>query len=401
MAAKMRIHEGVIRPGLVEELGSFRAPPGGRVTSYYLNLNRARDGGGEDRSNGRDDEGKSGDDDRVARRNLKDTLARERKRIEQRELPHEARRSLLQDWELVEELAMAATGDRYTLALACFVASGADYSRALRLAWPVRDRAFFEDRFVLWPLQQVLDQSDRYAICLTDRDEARLFLYYLGQIEEVKDIIDEVPERVRFPDPYHELEYTRKITERAHHHFHHVAEQALRLLRREPFEHLIIGGLWTTSLDFESRLHRYLRDRIVARWDVDVHKPIAEIRELARGEEQRYVENEAREVWKAIRDQLPHHGALGPRDTLAALWQRRVQWLLEEPGVSQPGFRCSACGRLNLTSDPCVECGGKMIEVPDLYEEAVHDAADQSAHVRYWKDPALNEADSMAAYKRF
>ena len=23
----------------------------------------------------------------------------------------------------------------------------------------------------------------------------------------------------------------------------------------------------------ESRLHRYLRDRIVARWDIDVHKP--------------------------------------------------------------------------------------------------------------------------------
>ena len=57
--------------------------------------------------------------------------------------------------------------------------------------------------------------------------------------------------------------------------------------------------------------------------------------------------------------------------------------------MSRPGFRCSACGRLNLTADPCVECGGKMVEVPDLYEEAVHDAIEQSAHVRYWKDPAL------------
>ena len=112
------------------------------------------------------------------------------------------------------------------------------------LAWPVRERAFFEDRFVLWPLQQLLDQSDRYAICLADKDEARLFLYYFGQIEEVKDIVDEIPGRVRFPDPCHELEYMRKIIEHTHHHFDHVAELALRLLRREPFEHLIIGGLW-------------------------------------------------------------------------------------------------------------------------------------------------------------
>jgi hypothetical protein len=400
MAAKMNVHEGVIRPSLVDELEQFRAQDG-RVSSYYLNLNRTRDGAGEDRSKGGNDKGTNEDDGQAARRELKDTLDRERKRIEQLDVPHVARQALLRDWELVAERAMAATGDRYTAALACLVASGSGYSRALRLAWPVRERAFFEDRFILWPLQQILDQSDRYAICMADKDEARLFLYYFGQIEEVKDIVDEIPGRVRFPDPYHELEYMRKIIEHTHHHFDHVAELALRLLRREPFEHLIIGGLGEKLPDFESRLHRYLRDRIVARWDINVHKPTAEIRERARQEEQRFLDDQARQTWKAIRDQLPYHGALGPRDTLAALWQRRVQWLLEEPDISRPGFRCSACGRLNLTADPCVECGGRMVEVPDLYEETVHDAIDQSAHVRYWDDPALKQANSMAAYRRY
>ena len=163
------------------------------MSSYYLNLNRTRDGAGEDRSKGGNDKGTSEDDGQAARRELKDTLARERKRIEQLDVPHKARQALLRDRELVAELAMAATGDRYTAALACFVASGSGYSRALRLAWPVRERAFFEDRFVLWPLHQILDQSDRYAICLADKDKARLFLYYFGQIEEVKDIVDEIP----------------------------------------------------------------------------------------------------------------------------------------------------------------------------------------------------------------
>ena len=152
----------------------------------------------------------------------------------------------------------------------------------------------------------------------------------------------------------------RKIIEHTHHHFDHVAELALQAAAgAEPFEHLIIGGLWEKLPEFESRLHRYLRDRIVARWDINVHRPTAEIMERARQEEQRFLDDQARQTWKAIRDQLPYHGALGPRDTLAALWQRRVQWLLEEPDISRPGFRCSACGRLNLTADPCVECGGR------------------------------------------
>ena len=40
MAAKMGVHEGVIRPSLVQELEKYRAPDG-RVSSYYLNLSHA------------------------------------------------------------------------------------------------------------------------------------------------------------------------------------------------------------------------------------------------------------------------------------------------------------------------------------------------------------------------
>ena len=43
MAAKMGVHEGVIRPSLVQELEQFRAPDG-RVSSYYLNLAGRREG---------------------------------------------------------------------------------------------------------------------------------------------------------------------------------------------------------------------------------------------------------------------------------------------------------------------------------------------------------------------
>jgi Bacterial archaeo-eukaryotic release factor family 10 len=101
----------------------------------------------------------------------------------------------------------------------------------------VRDRVFFEDRFVLWPLQQVLDQSDRYGVVLCDKDEARLFLFYLEAIEEVLDVVDEIAGRIRFPDPYRELEYMRKNIEYIKHYFDNVAERALRLLQKEPFEH--------------------------------------------------------------------------------------------------------------------------------------------------------------------
>jgi peptide subunit release factor 1 (eRF1) len=281
------------------------------------------------------------------------------------------------------------------------VASESRYGRVLRLPWPVRDRVFFEDRFVLWPLQQVLDQSDRFGLILSDKDEARLFLFYLEAIEEVADVVDEIPGRIRFPDPRRELEYMRKNIEYTKQHFDNVSERALRLLQKEPFEHLIIGGLWETLPQLDHGLHRYLRDRIVARWKIDVHTPTQEIRERARQEEQQFLRRQAEETWKAINDFLLERGALGPDPVFSALWQRRIQTLLIEPNVARSGFRCSVCSRLRLSGDPCVECGGKMVEVENVFDEAVQDTIDQSGHVRYWEDPALNAVDSIAALRRF
>jgi peptide subunit release factor 1 (eRF1) len=384
MLTKLYVHEGTIRPSLVAELEAFRAPER-RVSSYYLDLNSRYRGNTE-----------------AMRQAVKDALAKHRERLDQLDVRPALRHALHRDWELVQELSLLTAGQRGTRSLACFVASESGHAWALHLPWPVRDRAFFEDRFILWPLHLILDQADRYAVCLTDKDEARLFLYHLGQIEEVSDIFDEIPGRVRFPDPFGELEYMRKHVESFHHHFENVAETALQLFQREPFEHLIIGGLWETLPQFEGRLHRYLRDRIVARWDIDVmHTPTPQILERAQQEEQQLLRRQAQDVWKAIQDQRPQRGALGPEEVFVALWGRRVQMLLEEPDAVRPGFRCSACGRLSLSDGPCVECSGKRVEVPDVYEEAVHEAVEQSAQVRFWTDPALNGVDSIAAFRRF
>ncbi len=77
MAKSIAIHEGVIRPSLVAELEAFRAP-GGRVSSYYLNLDPRCWGNADG-----------------VRRALKNTLARERKRIDRLDATHEVRHAYL------------------------------------------------------------------------------------------------------------------------------------------------------------------------------------------------------------------------------------------------------------------------------------------------------------------
>jgi hypothetical protein len=384
MPKTVAVHESVVGPDLVKELESLELPDE-KVSSFYLNLKT-------------DDSDANRDGSRIT---LKHGLANARDQIDRFSLHPAARDGLRRDWLVATEAVVNVIGERKTRSLVCFVASGSRYGLLVRLPWTIRERAFYEDKFVVWPLRQLLEQVDRYAVVLTDKDESRLFLFGMEQIDEFDEVIDEIPGRIRFPDPYGELRYLHKHVEHVHRHFAKAAERALRLFEREHFQHLIIGGLWETLPQFENYLHRYLRDRVIARWDIDVHTPTSEIAERAASEERRLLAQQAQEIWSTIHEQRSKQGAIGPEAVFVALWQRRVQALLVAPGVKQPSHRCSVCGRLQEQAGRCVECQGALTDVPDGFDEAVHDAVEQSARVRYWKDPALKNAGSIAALSRF
>jgi peptide subunit release factor 1 (eRF1) len=377
------VHEGTLRPALLHELEALRCP-GQRVSSYYLDVDFQRLGAGD-----------------AARIALKDALDEIWQRIDQTDNCFN-RQTLRRDWEAVQALAPELARLHRSRGLACFVGSACEYGRVFPLPWPVRTRCFFEERFVLWPLEQVLDQSQRFCVCLTDKDEARVFLYYLGQVEELATLFDEVPGKVRFPDPFGEVEYQRKHVEAFHRHFQRVADTLLRLYRREPFDHLIIGGMPETLPQFENHLHRYLKDRLVARWHLPVRSAVVDVRARAEAEEQAVLNRQAGGLWQTIQEAGPQRAALGPEAVFAMLWQRRAHSILVYPGRAESGMRCGHCGRLTVKDGACPECGGSLAPVPDVLTEVARQAIDQSAHVRLWSvQILLAKAGGVAALGRY
>ena len=137
-----------------------------------------------------------------------------------------------------------------------------------------------------------------------------MFLVFLEQIQEVADVFDEIP-RVHISDPFYESKYLHKHVQAFHRHFEKVAEATLRLFQRQPFERLIIGGLWETLPQFESHLHHYVRGRVAARWQIDVRTPTPQILGRTIEEEQQLLLRQAEGIWSTIQDQPPRKGALG------------------------------------------------------------------------------------------
>jgi peptide subunit release factor 1 (eRF1) len=382
MSTKVEVHNGVIGPQLIREIEDVRREDG-PVTTLYLKV----------------DVQFRGDPDQI-RIALKDEL----KEVEGfiGELDARSRKEVEADMAAVRDAVPNLVLNPGMRSLACFVSSELGYARLFPLPWPVRTRGFFEERFVMWPLEEVLQQAEEYLVCLTDKDEARAFRYYLDQIEEVSAIFDEIPGKVRYPDPYAELRFKRRHTEKVHEHLEHVADMLFRHAQREPIDHVVIGGLSEVLPQLERHLHPYLAGRVTGRWHMDVHSNVERIHERARAEEQRVLKDQAEAIWRNIEEQFPHRASKGPVQVLEMLWQNRVHSLLMDESFSQSGKRCTSCYRLTTGGDVCPECGASMVDVADLSDEITLQATSQSARIRHLGDhEGLASVEGIASLNRF
>jgi hypothetical protein len=97
------------------------------------------------------------------------------------------------------------------------------------------------------------------------------------------------------------------------------------------------------------------------------------------------------------------HGVAGLAPTLKALSEYRVETLLLDPDLHEPGGRCPQCGTLYIEGlRTCGADGAEVVEVEDVTELAVAKALEQSAEVMLPAAHAvLSDAGGIGAVTRF
>lgn len=289
-----------------------------------------------------------------------------------------------------------------TKSLVAFLSDDGSYDRVYGLPWPVPTRGFVGERFVLWPLEEVLQQSERYAICLVGHNEARAFLYRMHRIEELEELTNETPGKIRYPEPLGEHRFHRRHIEKTHQHLEKVAKELFRRFQRRGFENLIIGGPEELHTQFEEHLHPYLSQRLIARWTVSLDAGIEELRQRAEEEEQQQLVREARAIRDRIEEERRDRIGLGLDEVAKSVWESRVQGLVLYPDLYAVGGVCNSCGRVTTGQGWCPECGAELQQSEDIVSSIVLSAIDQAARVRYL--PANEEiprAVSIASLNRF
>lgn len=290
--------------------------------------------------------------------------------------------AILADMERIESW-LAHTYDRTGRGLAIFACGAAGLWRAYRLPAPVRNRLVVETRPYVRPLAMLADEYERYGVLLVDKEVARVFLVYMGEIEEYVEVGGELVPRPK-AGGWSAEKYQR-------HHDMHVlwhAKDAVRALevlyRQVPFQRLILGGTEEPVAEVLRRLPGELAARLAGRISISLKASVQEVLERTL-EVERAVEREveASRVEEVVTTASKGGPAvLGLDDSLGALSERRVRLLLVEEDYHHPGFACPNCGLLlAVQRDRCPACGHALEATVDVVERAMELAMDQKAEI--------------------
>jgi len=269
-------------------------------------------------------------------------------------------------------------------AVAIFAGADPDYFFAGRVRMTTPDQAAWDTRAHVGPLLAVLDELERVAVVLFDKERTRLLSIFLGEIEEVRSFEDEVPGKQATGD-WFALAQTRY----ARHHEEHVLSHAKRtvlaiadLLRTHPFDRLLIGGPDEAVSILRGQLPRVLRRRVAGTISVEMFAPNADILKLAleAGENAERLQ-EANTVRDLIEGVGTGRVALGISPTLSALNNGRVHLLVLPTPSSGSVAECPECRHLGTVGESCPLCLGLLSRTGDLAELTMEIATLQGARV--------------------
>jgi peptide chain release factor subunit 1 len=291
-----------------------------------------------------------------------------------------------------------------TRGLALFSSTGPGLWKEVELPQSVRDRLSVAPRPQLLPLEAVLESFESFCTALVDGKKARVFMTVGGQIEEVSEILDDVPGR-HDQGGWAQARLQRHIKDHIQRHLKHVADVLLQQQQEHGFDHLILAGPDEVVAELERELHDYVRRTVVGRVTLPMTARAIDVLERTLAIEE---ELQTKREWQAVDRLVSEIGSAtgravaGFEDTIGALESGRVETLIVAFGLEASGVRCTRCGHLSTGGDRCTVCGGEFEEAPDLVEEAMELALRQRCEVETVQDvPGLSTVGGIGALLRF
>lgn len=288
--------------------------------------------------------------------------------------------------------------------LAIFACGSDDLFEVIPLPNAVASRVIVSSSPAVGPLELAIEEHERVAALLVDRQRARLLVIDWGEVVEHTELIDALPRGIDAAGTKSRGDARATQAAFTAAHARRAAQAAWDLFQRSGFERLALAGPDEVMVELDRQLHPYLRERIVGRMaGLAVAAPDEEVRRatvaLARDAERA----QEAELVGRLRDgaAAARRAAVGLEATLAAVHAHRADVIVVSHGFAREGWRCRSCGCLALRGRMC-RCGSEMDEVEDVVAEAVDDALADGCRVVVCVESAdLDVLGRIGAFLRY
>jgi len=270
----------------------------------------------------------------------------------------------------------------------------------LRLPVPLGDRGAIGRRPLLLPLESALAGDAALGLVLTDRERTRIALQQLGELEELQELVDEVPAQSS-GGGWAQARLARHADDAAHHHAKRSAEAAYQAFRGVDGLELVLAGPESAVKDLAGCLRSELAERVVAELRLPVGaSPLELSQALAEVAANRATARNAELVRRVTEQAGSPTVAAGLGPVIEALRERRLATVLAAASMTSPGANCPGCGQLSLALE-CPSCGTATDALDDVVEPTLEEAMRQGATVVVVPDSALETVGGVGAVLRF
>ncbi len=268
--------------------------------------------------------------------------------------------------------------------LAIFACEPENLWQVYRLPVTVPDRCVIDHVPFVMPMLKIVDEGRRFCVVVTDKEKARIFTLYLGEMTERTDLFDVVPGWHK-QGGWSQARYQRHIEDHVNRHLKHVADSLFDFYKREGFGHLIIGGPQEIRTRLYRILHSYLQRIFRGFISVEVTSSADEIAEAASKIVEETESSQSRLLTQRILEPKGQHITVkGLKETIGALEEARVHTLVLVEHELIPGSMCTKCEKIDVPGTKvCSLCGSEMQAVDDVSEYLARLAVGQDAEVSY------------------
>ncbi len=323
---------------------------------------------------------------RIHQVNAKDLMREELENWAQEGVSKEVRQLVERDMEKLREVLETFRETPYQ-GLVVFSCNAHKIFEVFPLAHPVRDALVINRAAHIGPLIGILNQYKRMCTLLVDRNRARIFETFMGEIEEQSGIYTPVPPKVREAGWYglSEKRIEGHINDHLHSHLKGVAEQTFIHFREREFDWLLVGGQPEILTEIDGLLHPYLKKKLKGTFRMDLRSHPKEVlmKTLGLGREIKKEEDQALVSRLTSSVKSTGLGVSGIRGALSSLCYKNAHTIMIEEGFSREGVYCSKCGFLGLKDRLCPICQTTVKLTPNIVGEAVSRAIDQKCEVFY------------------